>query len=45
MGNFDAEVEEDREGCENVARTMVMEEEILKKKIYWICGGLLEVNG
>jgi hypothetical protein len=45
MGNFDAKVEEDREGCENVAGTMVMKEEILKKKIYWICVSLLEVNG
>jgi hypothetical protein len=33
MGNFNAEVEEDRDECENVAGTIVMEEEILKKKI------------
>jgi hypothetical protein len=29
MGNFNVEVEEDRDGCENVAGTMVMEEDLL----------------
>jgi hypothetical protein len=43
MGNFNAEVGDDRGGCENVTGTMVMQEEILKKKIYWVC--IIEMNG